>query len=110
MLPKQKRLSRAEFSAFFPKTKRFHSEYMTAHYFPTVTASQWAVVAGKKVSKLAVVRNRVRRQVYAVLARQIIAHSTGVYIFVIKPTFVTVTKSKHEAIVARLLAQIEETR
>jgi ribonuclease P protein component len=67
MLKKVERVSRAGFDAFFKKGKRHYSEHATLVFssFPTFHGS---VVVSKKVSKLAVKRNTLRRRVYAQLA------------------------------------------
>ena len=67
MLPRTKRLTRAEFLRTNAKKKVFHSPsfLVSVTYGDTTKAG---VVVSKKVTPSAVKRNRLRRQVYAVLS------------------------------------------
>ena len=66
MLPRKKRLTKEAFSTHFSHGKRFHTPRYTVVYaaYPTFHAS---VVVSKKVAKRAVIRNKLRRQIYAML-------------------------------------------
>lgn len=85
MLPKKKRLTTAEFSRFFASGRRIQGTYIQLIYTPHPTF-HGAAVAGKKVYRSAVKRNKVRRRLYDALYR---AHCrdalTGVYIVIAKP-------------------------
>ncbi|MDB9944440.1 ribonuclease P protein component [bacterium] len=81
MLRKNERLKRGEFNRFFSLGHRYHSPTTTLIFAPE-KKRKVAVVVSKKVAKLAVQRNKIRRRVYA-LARDYSTH--GVYIFIIKP-------------------------
>lgn len=85
MLPKKKRLTTKEFSHFFSSGKRIHGAYLQLIYTPSPVFHA-AAVAGKKVAKTAVGRNKLRRRLYAVLYRISRARElTGVYILIAKP-------------------------
>lgn len=90
MLSKKERLSRIEFSRFFSVGRRFHTPLFTLVYAPH-TELLASVVVPKKVSQKAVVRNRIRRRIYAIV-RQFRKESKtrGVFIFLTKPTVVDV--------------------
>ena len=104
MLKKTQRVSRADFATFFKKGNRHHSDHATVVVspFPTFHGS---VVVSKKVSKLAVTRNTLRRRVYAQLAALKKQNHTGVYIVVLKPSFATLTKSEAAEQMARLIVR-----
>jgi ribonuclease P protein component len=78
MLKKADRLGRVDFDTFFKKGRRFHSEYATLVYSPHSTFHA-SVVIGKKVHKQAVIRNTLRRRIYAQLAGEKKKGTTGVY-------------------------------
>ncbi|OIP77873.1 MAG: hypothetical protein AUK16_01060 [Parcubacteria group bacterium CG2_30_44_11] len=63
MLKKQHRLTTAGFNEVFKVGRRLHTPYFQLIYIPSGDFHT-AVVVGKKVSKTAVGRNRLRRQVY----------------------------------------------
>jgi ribonuclease P protein component len=106
MLPKRQRLSRTEFSSIFPLTRRFFNSGVTLHYREYPDFLKVSVVVGKKVSKSAVDRNRIRRQVYAAIFRCIASEKcTGYYIFVLTPPFTAVSKKSHDGVIKNLLAQ-----
>lgn len=107
MLPKSARLSRHEFSAVFARpTKRAHFPEYSMYFTPSPTFKA-SVVAGKKVSKQAVGRNRLRREVYGWLQTKLLADQNlaGSYIFILKPAFSKLNKAKRRLIIAGLLAQ-----
>ncbi len=68
MLKKQQRLSTASFNEVFKIGRRLHTPYFQVVYLQS-TDFHASVVVGKKVAKTAVLRNRLRRQVYGVLSR-----------------------------------------
>lgn len=91
MLKKASRLSRTDFATYFKEGKRLHTDCATLVFHPHPTF-HGAVVVSKKVSKLAVTRNTVRRRVYAQLYQLALEHKTGVFIVLIKPTYSQLTK------------------
>lgn len=103
MLPKTKRLTKAEFDRFFKVARRQHSPNLQLLYTPQDTFSG-AVVVGKKVFKQAVKRNQMRRRLYAALYRHHIRRdTTGVYIIIAKPGAKSVTRTALLAEVKTLL-------
>jgi len=112
MLSKSARLSRAEFSVVFTRPeKRVHISECSIYYAssPTFKAS---VVVGKKVAKLAVQRNRLRREVYAQIqtALQNDTALHGQYIFILKPPYTKLSKAKRKTVIIELLAQNLKSR
>jgi ribonuclease P protein component len=105
MFKKTKRLNRAVFTEFFKAGRRFQSPSLTLVYVPTVPFKT-AVVVGKKVSKLAVARNRTRRRLYAATARFTDQNSitTGVCILIAKPGAAVATRAALAIETADLLA------
>jgi ribonuclease P protein component len=92
MLKKAHRLNRTAFSSYFSSGKRSHGTYLTIIYQPSTTLLSAAVV-GKKVSKKAVLRNRVRRRLYSVVERSLLtAGKTGVFILVAKPSIASLSR------------------
>lgn len=107
MLKKTQRVQRADFAGFLKNGKRFHATHMTIVFtpFPTFHAS---VVVSKKVAKLAVTRNTLRRRVYAKLAALKNKEKTGVFIAVLKPSFGALTKKMAQEEVTQLIVKIEK--
>lgn len=93
MLAKPQRLSRVQFLSFFKSGKRRHSDVVTVVCtpYPTFHAS---VVVSKKVSKKAVDRNRIRRQIYSQLYQYKVQKHTGVFIVMVKPGFVALSRKQ----------------
>jgi ribonuclease P protein component len=91
MLKKANRIARTDFATYLKSGKRLHAECATLiwHSHPTFHAS---VVVSKKVSKLAVTRNTIRRRVYAQLYTLKNSNHTGVWIVLIKPPYMQLTK------------------
>jgi len=108
MFPSTQRLGRSDFAEYFAVGRRFHYPYATVVYVPRPTL-RVAVVVGKKVSKQAVERNRLRRRVYAAV-RQGVDHSptvmTGVFIIILKPAAAAATRHDLRAAVFDMFAQI----
>lgn len=105
MFKKTERLNRTAFTEFFKTGRRFQSPSLTLVYVPTVPFKT-AVVVGKKVSKLAVTRNRTRRRLYATTARFTDENgiTTGVCILIAKPSAAVATRASLAAETADLLA------
>lgn len=84
---KSQRLSQSEFTTYFKHGRRFHSPALQLIYTPLPASFHGAVVVGKKVAKRAVVRNQLRRKVYAHLYHHTRRQKlTGVFIVVVKPS------------------------
>lgn len=86
MLAKKERLTVAAFNEAFRNGQRVHGQHVQLIY-AAGDSFQAAAVVGKKVYKKAVDRNRLRRQMYAVLAGWHKQHKvSGVFICIAKPT------------------------
>lgn len=105
MLKKTARLSRVEFLAVFSRpTKYWHLPLYSIYYSlsPTFKVS---VVVGKKVSKLAVRRNRLRREIYGWLKQEYSNNPklVGNYIFITKPAYAQKTTAERQSIIKEML-------
>lgn len=106
MLAKSARLSVTEFDRYFKIGKRFHFPYCTIIYSPHI-ALHGSVVVGKKVAKKAVVRNTIRRRVYAQLRSVCDAHNaTGVFIIIIKPTYTSLARKTALREMSQFIAEV----
>lgn len=105
MLNKSQRLGRTDFTTFFKKGKRFHFDHLTIVYTPSPTF-HGAVVVGKKVHKLAVSRNTIRRRIYSQLRSLLKDAHTGVFIVIVKPTYKTLTKAEAKEHLESLVGRI----
>ena len=103
MLPKNKRLTREEFSRVFSVGKRKHNTLFQCITVPADTLKA-AVVVSKKVHKLAVKRNRLRRQLYGILDS--VSYS-GHIIIIVKPTIVQATA---QAVREEMMALVSHSR
>ena len=105
MFTAKQRLSRTAFTEYFKVGRRFQTPALTLVYSPATTLGVSAVV-GKKVSKLAVGRNRIRRRLYAGMRRsfEATAVKNGVYIVIAKPTAATYTREALATELTTLLA------
>lgn len=106
MFNKQQRLTRAAFAAVFKSGTRYHSDSLTLIHEPQDTTHA-AVVVGKKVAKKAHDRNSLRRRIYGV-AYQILkkCNQGGVFIFLTKARFATLTKKQQREAVQNILKRI----
>ena len=105
MFNAKQRLSRPDFTQYFKVGRRFQTPALTLVYSPSAPFGV-SVVVGKKVSKLAVGRNRVRRRLYASMRRSFdtAAVTTGVYIVIAKPAAAAYTREALATELATLLA------
>lgn len=82
MLPKNRRIERSLFSELLKTGRYANSAHFTVRFSPSYDSqAKIAVSVSKKVSKLAVTRNTVRRRVYAALSP--ILHTLPSYLFLI---------------------------
>lgn len=86
MLPKNRRISRSDLKEVRGVGKSVNS----SHFFLKVMhvdtpVSKFAVSVSKKVSKKAVVRNKVRRRVYSVVRNQFLGLKPAFYLISAKP-------------------------
>lgn len=111
MFAKNERLQRALFTEYFTTGRRFHTDLLTLIYVKAVPCKV-AVVVGKKVSKKAVDRNRIRRRLYAALKVYLQENkiTTGGYIVIAKPHTLTVPRITLKSEVTILLAQVSKSR
>lgn len=112
MLAKKYRLNRPEFNEYFKCGQRFHSDIATIIHTPSPTFKA-SVVVGKKVSKQAVVRNRLRRQVYGVFDELLVEHHelmTGIFILILKPSASKSSRASLRNSIFDTLARIRNTR
>ena len=111
MFPAKTRLGRADFTQFFKTGRRFQTAALTLVYLPSPTLHV-SVVVGKKVSKLAVGRNRIRRRLYAGLRRFFEANgiTSGVYIIIAKPVAVRYSRVELASELTTLLALPQKPR
>lgn len=85
MLKKRERLTKKEFDTYFATGKRFHTPLLQLIYTP-YTSFHGAAVAGKKVHKKAVDRNKLRRRLYNILYHLKVERAlSGVYMIIAKP-------------------------
>jgi len=109
MLAKRNRLSKRQFDAFFAKGKRFHFPHCTIIYTPH-PEFHGSVVVGKKVTKRAVKRNTIRRRVYAQLYQQLKTNNqVGVFIVIVKPSYLTLTRGQAAATIADNIATVKKS-
>ena len=86
MLKKRDRLTKKQFDHFFKVGKRHHSPHLQLIFSP-YESFHGAAVAGKKVYKRAVDRNKIRRQLYSVLYQERKRHDLkNIYIVIAKPS------------------------
>lgn len=109
MFKKMERLSRTEFDAVFKSGKRHHFPELTIITFPANTRKV-AVVVGKKVSKLAVRRNNIKRRIYAAMYRfMLIKPYEGAMVVIVKPTYNQNSRKVADAIITKSIAQVIKT-
>mgnify|MGYP000258102300 CR=1 FL=1 len=67
MLPKKNRLTKSSFNQVIDEGIPFHSPTATLRLTKSDNQSQFSISIPKKVSKSAVVRNKMRRKVYTII-------------------------------------------
>ena len=107
MLRKTERLPRSAFLPFFKNGKRFHGANLSVVYTP-YHSFHAAVVVSKKVSKLAVGRNLIRRRLYGQL-RQLRTQKPGVYIVTVKPTFASLSRKAMKEEASALIERLRDS-
>jgi ribonuclease P protein component len=108
MLKKQNRLSKTKDVATATKRGRsFFGPYFVVKYLKTTDVARVTVVVSTKVSKKAVVRNRIKRVLRDFIRRSLLTLKPGDYVIIVKPV-----ASKLEAPVLReqLLGLLQKTR
>lgn len=71
MLARKFRFTTRLFDRVFRRSKRIRIDGFTFLVSPAHGVPRFSVVAGKKISKLAVDRNRIRRQIYPIFAEKL---------------------------------------
>jgi len=89
MLPKKLRLSRKDLLLVQSQGKKLSTPHFSATILPH-TPGRTAIITSTKLSKSAVVRNRLRRQIYDALSTRHLALSTDLIIYP-KPTMLKLT-------------------
>lgn len=85
MLPKKERLTRTEFNRFFAMGRRFSTPVAQIVYVPHERLHV-SVVVSKKVEKRAVRRNKIRRQIYAIVRNYRAEEAVcGVFVIITRP-------------------------
>ena len=71
MLPKDRRLTRQQFWQVAQEGFKVHSsQFIVKHHPNNLGYSRWAIVTSTKLSKKAVVRNKLRRKIYNALRHE----------------------------------------
>ncbi len=86
MLSKQNRLERKDFANLLTSKRFLNSQNFSLRFGPGSERPRVAVSVSKKVSKLAVDRNTLRRRVYSVVRDSIVAIEPNQYLFVARPS------------------------
>ena len=106
MLKKKERLTRDLFNRSFSVGKRYHSPALQL-IVDANGSFHGSVVVGKKIYKKAVDRNKLRRQLYAVLYTFHKSNQTEkTYIFIAKPAIKNMTR---KAFVTELQEMLQKT-
>ncbi len=71
MLARKFRFTTRLFNRVFRRSKRIRIDGWTFLVSPARGVPRFSVVAGKKISKLAVERNKIRRQIYPIFAEKL---------------------------------------
>jgi ribonuclease P protein component len=105
-MPKQNRISGAQIRAI-SGARRISGDFFSLSLSPSITgAVQCACVVSKKVSKLAVKRNLIRRRTRAALQNHLSALKPGVYIFHAKRESVKAPYTDIKADIEKITAKI----
>jgi len=107
MFKKNYRLTTSEFSEHFTNGKKFHSDHLTIIYKEGVD-TKVAVVVGKKVAKSAVLRNTIKRRIYASLRKYQLEKnvSFGKLIVIVKKSYNTLSRKEAEEILLKTIKQV----
>lgn len=69
MLPKSKRQTTEAFTEIIKKGQSFHCPFLILRALPHEGDSTFSVSVPKKVAKLAVDRNKIKRQIYSIISK-----------------------------------------
>lgn len=84
MLPRKLRFSTRLFDRVFRRSKKVSINGWVFLVSPARGAARFSVVAGKKVSKSAVERNKIRRQIYVIIREKLVGKIDNNVIFLYK--------------------------
>lgn len=104
MLPKQQRLTKKEFANAFRNGKRHRSPAIEVRVSSNPTF-HGAVVVGKKVYARAVDRTKLRRQLYAALARYAQKAHPATYIVIVYQPIKDIPHQKRAELLQKLLQE-----
>lgn len=106
MFKKSQRLSQSEFTVFFKTGKKHNFEHLTL-ITKDNTYLKVGVVVGKKVAKAAIMRNTLKRRIYATLRQEVITYKyQGVFIVITKPSYSSLTRKTADEFLRRSIAQV----
>lgn len=105
MLPKSSRISRALFSVLLKSGKYFNSEHFLLRVAPLAEIRVSASVS-KKVSKQAVVRNKIRRRIYSFMREVLPDIKPSLYLIVAKPGAYAIKGDELRSELVRLIRPI----
>ena len=109
MVKKSQRLSKKEFQAVFQSARAFPFEHFIVKYKPSAHPfSRFGVSCGLKVSKKAVVRNRIRRILYHMFQTHQGNMQKGDYIVIVKPVILVADPSEIQPLFLSALSNIYE--
>jgi ribonuclease P protein component len=99
MLKKSERIPRSLFGTILTSDFKLNTKNFFIRVAPTMDHARVAVSVSKKVSKKAVVRNKIRRRVYSALRSELKKLKPNMYLVVAKPGS---DKIKGEALISEL--------
>lgn len=102
MLKKKERLNREAFNRFFAAGTRLHSPSLQVIYTPHEELYA-TVVVPKKIERLAVRRNKIRRRIYDILRRTLHGRRGGVYIVIVKRDVQTLSYEALKAEISNII-------
>ena len=107
MFKKANRLTTREFSEFFKTGKRHNFKHLSIIHTSS-DILKVSVVVGKKVAKSAVRRNSLKRKVLASLRKADL--KTGAYIFLLKPSFSSLSRKTAEENIIESIALFTKSK
>lgn len=110
MLPRNERISSKQMRALPRPTVRFNRDVLSISYVADEDRFAVAIIVSKKVSKKAVVRNRIRRWLYAVAAENKNQLPKGQYIVRINPAARSVSRRVLQSELVSLFGEIIKAR
>jgi len=86
MISKKKRLNRATFAEIIKKSKKIEGKVFSyrLHFLKNGLKHRFSVVVSSKVSSKAVIRNKIRRQIYEILEKMTFSKGVAIVVYVKK--------------------------